>query len=148
LLQPSPLKQNLILRFERRKCSKGTANSRTFPHYGSMKSGWREWRKSSLSHVASSVVWLLHWILKTWLSYALWHDSFDSRSWSDAWDRSNLPRAVLLPAILYPRVPSSTSSTATCGRCRELLLTTVITPTCMPRFHLLKYGKCSDVARC
>jgi hypothetical protein len=53
-------------------------NNRTFPHYGSSKSGWREWRNYSLSHVASSTIWLLHWILKnlimlhlvTWLFWS------------------------------------------------------------------------------
>jgi hypothetical protein len=63
VLQPSPLKQNLVLGFEKEKCSKGTSNSRTFPLYGNSKSGWRERRKSPLSHVASSFVWLLYWIL-------------------------------------------------------------------------------------
>jgi hypothetical protein len=58
-----PPKINLVSRFERRKGHKGTANNQTFPHYGTSKSGWRERRKSSLSHGASSTVWLLHWIL-------------------------------------------------------------------------------------
>jgi hypothetical protein len=35
---------------------KGTANSRTFPLYGNSKSGWREWRNSSLCHIASSFI--------------------------------------------------------------------------------------------
>jgi hypothetical protein len=39
-------------------------NSQTFSHYDNTKSGWPEWRKSLLSQVASSLVWLLHCILK------------------------------------------------------------------------------------
>jgi hypothetical protein len=35
-----------------------------FPHYSSSKSGWQEWMKSSLFHVASSTILLLRWILK------------------------------------------------------------------------------------
>jgi hypothetical protein len=42
---------------------------------------------------------------------------------------------VPLPAIQHPRVPSNTSFTEIRGRCRELLLMMVVTPTCMPPFH-------------
>jgi hypothetical protein len=42
---------------------------------------------------------------------------------------------VPFPVIQHPRVPSSTSLVEICGRCRELLPTMVVTPTCMPRFH-------------
>jgi hypothetical protein len=57
---PPSLKQNPIPRFERRKVLTQTTNSRTFPHCGSSKFGWRDRRKSSLFQVASSSVWLLH----------------------------------------------------------------------------------------
>jgi hypothetical protein len=53
VLQPSPLKQILILRFEKEKGSKRTANSHTFPHYDNSKSGWREQRKSSRASCTS-----------------------------------------------------------------------------------------------
>jgi hypothetical protein len=42
----------------------GVANSRTHPVYGKVKSGWHDRRKSSLSPVASSSVWLLHCTLR------------------------------------------------------------------------------------
>jgi hypothetical protein len=48
---------------------------------------------------------------------------------------SSLFRVAPLLAIQNPRVPSSTSSAEIRGRCRELLPTTVVTPTCMPWFH-------------
>jgi hypothetical protein len=48
---------------------------------------------------------------------------------------SNLSRVVPLPVIPQPRVPSSTTLAAICGRCHELLPMMVVTPACMPRFH-------------
>jgi hypothetical protein len=72
----------------------------------------------------------------TWSSSALWHDSFDPRSWSGARDMSNLTRAVSLPVIPHPRVPSSTSLAVIHGRCCGVLPFTVVTPACMPRFHI------------
>jgi hypothetical protein len=48
---------------------------------------------------------------------------------------SNLLRAVPLPVIQHPRLPSSTSLAEIYGRCRELLPTMVVTPTYMPWFH-------------
>jgi hypothetical protein len=48
---------------------------------------------------------------------------------------SNPCRAVPLPAIQHPRVPSNTYLTAICGRCRELPPMTVVTLTCMPPSH-------------
>jgi hypothetical protein len=48
---------------------------------------------------------------------------------------SKLLRAVQLPVIQHPRVPSSTSLANIHGSCHELLLMTVVTLTCMPRFH-------------
>jgi hypothetical protein len=41
----------------------GAVKSRTHPNCGKTKAGWRERRNSSLSHVASSSVWLVHCIL-------------------------------------------------------------------------------------
>jgi hypothetical protein len=72
---------------------------------------------------------------RTWLSSALWHDSFDLRSWSGAWDMSNLTRMVPLPVIPHPRVPSITSSIMTRGKCHKPLPVTVVTTTYMPRVH-------------
>jgi hypothetical protein len=54
----------------------GTTNNRPFPHYGKTKSGWREWRKSSLSQVASSSEWLLHCTLKNLIVLRLVTRSF------------------------------------------------------------------------
>jgi hypothetical protein len=48
---------------------------------------------------------------------------------------SNLTRVVPLPIIPHPRVPSSTSSTVTHGRCRGLMPMMVVTLVYMPRFH-------------
>jgi hypothetical protein len=48
---------------------------------------------------------------------------------------SNLIRAVPLPTIPHPHVPSSISSAAIHGRCCELLRMTVVIPACMPHFH-------------
>jgi hypothetical protein len=48
---------------------------------------------------------------------------------------SNLTRVVPPPVIPHPWVPSSTSSVATCGRCRRLLPMTVVTLAYMPWFH-------------
>jgi hypothetical protein len=48
---------------------------------------------------------------------------------------SNLTRVVPLLVIPHPRVPSSTSSAMTHGKCRGLLPMTVVTPAYMPRFH-------------
>jgi hypothetical protein len=59
-----PRNRNLDPRFERSRGSVGKVNNRTFPHYGKTKAGWWEWRKSLLSKVASSSVWLHHCTLK------------------------------------------------------------------------------------
>jgi hypothetical protein len=48
---------------------------------------------------------------------------------------SNLTRVVPFLVIPHPRVPSSSSLAMTRGRCRGLLLMTVVTPAYMPRFH-------------
>jgi hypothetical protein len=48
---------------------------------------------------------------------------------------SNLTQAASLPIIPHPRVPLSTSSAATRGRCHGLLPMMVVTPAFMPRFH-------------
>jgi hypothetical protein len=48
---------------------------------------------------------------------------------------SNLTRVVSPSVIPHPRVPSSTSSAATCGRCLGLLPMIVLTPAYVPRFH-------------
>jgi hypothetical protein len=58
----------------------GIVNSRIFPHYGNTKSKWQERRKSSLSHVASSLVWLLHFILKNLIVLRLMTRSFWSKT--------------------------------------------------------------------
>jgi hypothetical protein len=50
-----------------------------FPQYDNAKPGWREWRKSFLSHIASSSVWLLHWVLKNLIALRLVTCSFWSR---------------------------------------------------------------------
>jgi hypothetical protein len=47
-------------------------------------------------------------------------------------------RVVPLPTIQYPRVPSNTSLAEICGRYRQLLPMTVVTPTCMPPSHTSK----------
>jgi hypothetical protein len=72
---------------------------------------------------------------RIWSSYALWHDSFGPRSWSDVWDMSNPCRAVPLPVIQYPRVASNTSLATIRGRCRELLPMMVVTLTYLPPSH-------------
>jgi hypothetical protein len=45
---------------------------------------------------------------------------------------SSLFRGVPLSVIEHPRVPSSTSLAEICGRCHELLPTTVVILACMP----------------
>jgi hypothetical protein len=45
-------------------------------------------------------------------------------------------RVVPLPAIQHPRVPSNTSLAEIHGKYRELLPMTVVTPICMPPFHI------------
>jgi hypothetical protein len=74
--QPSPLIEILTQDLEGVAVLIGTANNRTFPHYGNMKSNWRERRKSSLSQVASSSVWLLHCIMKNLMVLRLVTRSF------------------------------------------------------------------------
>jgi hypothetical protein len=70
--------KNLIPRFvRRRKILVEAANCRTHPNYGKAKSGWHERRKSSLSQVASSSVWLLQCTLKNlivlhWVTRLFW----------------------------------------------------------------------------
>jgi hypothetical protein len=76
----------------------GTANSHTFPYYGNTKFGWREWRKSSLSQVASCSVWLFHWTLKNLMVLRLMTWSFWSKT--------------LIGCLGYVK---SASSGATCG---------------------------------
>jgi hypothetical protein len=61
---------------------------------------------------------------------------------------SSLLRVVPLLAIQHPCVLSSTSLTKICGRCRELLPTTVVIPACMSHFHTSQvWGttRCSEV---
>jgi hypothetical protein len=48
---------------------------------------------------------------------------------------SNPCRAVSLPAIQHPWVPSNTSLAKICGRCHELLPMMTVTLTCMPHSH-------------
>jgi hypothetical protein len=48
---PSPLKRNLISRFEKEKVSNRNIEQLHVSLYGNSNSGWREWRKPSLSHV-------------------------------------------------------------------------------------------------
>jgi hypothetical protein len=62
--QPSPLTEISSRDLEGVAALTETVNNCTIPHYGKMKSEWREQRKSSLFHVASSSEWLLHYILK------------------------------------------------------------------------------------
>jgi hypothetical protein len=60
----------------------------------------------------------------------------------------SLCRVVPLSAIQHPQVSSSTFLTKIRGRCHEHLLTTVVTPTCMPWFHTsqeLGMVQCNDV---
>jgi hypothetical protein len=47
--QPSPLTEISSRDLEGVAALMDTVNNYTIPHYGKMKSGWREWRKSSLS---------------------------------------------------------------------------------------------------
>jgi hypothetical protein len=54
----------------------------------------------------------------------------------DVRDMSSLCRVVPLLAIQHPRVPSNTSLAEIRGRCRELLLMTVVTLTSMPPSHI------------
>jgi hypothetical protein len=61
--QPSPLTEISSRDWEGVAALTDTVNNYTIPHYGKTRSGWQEWRKSSLSQVASSE-WLLHCILK------------------------------------------------------------------------------------
>jgi hypothetical protein len=77
--QPSPLTEISSQDLEGVAALIGIVNSRTFSHYGNIKSGWREQRKSSLSQVASSSMWLLHCILKNFMFYALWYYLSDPR---------------------------------------------------------------------
>jgi hypothetical protein len=103
--------------FERRKGSKGTANSRTLPHYGNSKPEWREWRKSSLSHVASSTVWFLPWTLQNLIVLRLVTQLFWSKILIGC---SGYVRSALSGATsgnTTSTVPSSTSSAEICGRC-------------------------------
>jgi hypothetical protein len=60
----------------------------------------------------------------------------------------NLTRAVPLPVVPYPRMPSSISSAMTCGICCGLLSVTVVTPAYMLLFHTSKeWGmiQCNEV---
>jgi hypothetical protein len=77
--QPSPLIEIWTRDLEGVAVLTGTVNSHTFHHYGNMKSEWWEWRKSSLSRVASSLVWLLHCILKNLMILCLMTRSFWSK---------------------------------------------------------------------
>jgi hypothetical protein len=61
---------------------------------------------------------------------------------------SNLTRVVPPPIMPHPRVPSSSSSATTCGRCCGLLPMMAVTPAYMPRFHTSqKWGmvQCNEV---
>jgi hypothetical protein len=62
--QPSPLKRNIILGFEMKKGPNRNSEQSHISLCGNSNSGWREQRKSSFSHVASSFEWLLHGTLK------------------------------------------------------------------------------------
>jgi hypothetical protein len=78
--QPTPLTEISTEDLEGETVLTGTMNSHTFPHCGNTKSGWRQWRKSSLSQVASSSVWLLHCIMKNFMGLHLVTQSFWSRT--------------------------------------------------------------------
>jgi hypothetical protein len=85
---------------------------------------------------------------RNWFSFTLWHNPFDPGFWLDARGRSSLPQAMSVRAIWHPWVHSSTSLVVTHGRCRELLPTTVVSPTCKPRVHIsweLVMVWCSEV---
>jgi hypothetical protein len=58
--------------------SRGSEQSHT-PNYGKAKSGWHEWKNSSLSQVASSLVWLLHCTLKNLIVLHCVMQSFGSK---------------------------------------------------------------------
>jgi hypothetical protein len=88
---PTP-NRNLDLRFWKSSGSTGTTNNHTFPHYGKKKPGWWGQRKSSLSHVASSSVWLLHCTLKNLIILHLVTWSFWSKALMgcSGYDKSSL----------------------------------------------------------
>jgi hypothetical protein len=52
--QPSPRKRNLISSFEKEKGPNSNNEQSHVSLYSNLNSGWREWRKSLLSQVASS----------------------------------------------------------------------------------------------
>jgi hypothetical protein len=131
-----PLKQNLVLRFEWRKVLKGQQTiARSLTTVAQTSDG------ENRENLHSPMLLLLLYgcsigSCTTWSSSVLWHDSFDPRSWSGARDMSNLTRVVSLPVIPHPRVPSSTFLAVIRGRCCGVLPFTVVTPACMPRFHI------------
>jgi hypothetical protein len=146
VLQPL-LKQNLVPTFKRRKVLKGHRTiARSLTTVAQISDG--EIRENL--HSLMSLLLLYGCSIrsyKTWSSSALWHDSFDPRSWLNAQDVSNLTQVVPPPVIPHPRVPSSTSSAATRGRCRGLLPMTMVTLAYMPRFHTSKNREWSNVTR-
>jgi hypothetical protein len=74
--QPSPLTEISSQDLEGAAALTGIVNSRIFPHYDNIKSEWREQRKSLFFQVASSSVWLLHYILKNLMVLRLVAQSF------------------------------------------------------------------------
>jgi hypothetical protein len=71
-----PHKRNIDLRFEKGEMFLiEIANNHTFPLYGNSNYEWREWRKASLSYVASSQ-WLLLCTLKNLIVLRLVTRSF------------------------------------------------------------------------
>jgi hypothetical protein len=148
MLQPSPLKQNLVSRFEGEKVLKGqrtiTPSLTTAVQNLDGENGENShFPMLLILHYGCSIV---SW--RSWSSCALWHDSFDPRSWSGARYMLNLPRAVPLLIIQHSQMHSSTSLAMIHGRCHGLLPTTVVNPACTPRFHTsqgLGMVQCNEV---
>jgi hypothetical protein len=109
----------------------GVANSRTHPNYAKAKSRWCDRRKSSLSQVAFSSVWLLHCTLKNFLVLHRVAWSFWSKILTGC-----LGYVEWCHLIQHPRVPLYTSLVVTHGRYRAPLPMMVAVPTCMLRSHI------------
>jgi hypothetical protein len=136
VLQPSPLKQNLIPRFEKRKDSKRDNEQLHVPSLRQL-----EIRMARTEKIFTLLCCFFYHLVApldlieldrlapcdmTLLVQDL-HRMFGICQICFEW--------CPLLAIQHPRVPSNTSLTEIHGRCRELLPMAVVNPACMSPFH-------------
>ncbi len=118
--QPSPLIETSSRDLKGVVALTETTNIHIFPYYGNTKSGLREWRKSSLSQVASSSEWSFHCILKNLIVLRLMTRCFWSKTLIRCLGYDKSASSGVTSGNMTSTGAFKHFSIATCGRCREL----------------------------